>query len=102
MKDAVNWIGGAPGSDSQNRLALITYLETEHPGNLDELDIPNKIDAWLITEAYMIVIMKTREGSDLSVVNQTPSLYLKNLLSKLQGVETDEMSDLQLVQHYCR
>ena len=102
MEDAVNWIGGAPGSDSENRQALINYLETEHPGKRDELDIPNKISEWLITEAYMIEIMKTLEGSDLSAVTQTPSMYLKNLLYKLQGVETDEMTDLQLVQHYCR
>ena len=102
MEDAVNWIGGASGSDSENRQALIDYLLTEHPGSLPVLDIPNKRSAWLVIEAYMIVIMKTREGPDLSAVKQTPSMYLKNLLHKLQGVQTDGMTDLQLVQHYCR
>lgn len=102
LEDAVNWIGGTPGSESENRQALIDYLQAEHPGNLFDLDIPNKLSAWLVTEVYMIWIMKTREGPDLGDIKQTPSLYLKDLLHKLQGVETDGMTDLQLVQHYCR
>ena len=101
LEDAVNWIGETSGTDSENRQKLIDYLVEEYPQ--DTLEFPTKSDDWLINEVYITQIIKEQEDDpDKVQVQQTPSNYLRSLVYQLQGLDTAGLSDLEVVQHYCR
>ena len=99
MEDAVQWIGKTGGTELENRQELIDYLVEEYPES--PLKFLTKSDDWLITEVYITKIIKDQED-DPDKVQQTPSNYLRSLVYQLQGLDTAGLSDLEVVNLYCR